>query len=286
VSGQILSVLWVTKVVNALLPKSLLIFLQVNAKINPSDHSGGVFVRLALCDDNWGQLRILEDNAKGCEYWIGVELVIEKFTSGAELLNAVRSGIKYEYIFLDIEMPGLSGFDIYPELCTLCDSPIIFVSTHIKLLPEAFALRAHGFLAKPYNQDTFDRTVKSVVEQKVEAQFFHYTYDGKKETILCSNIVLFVIKDYVLIMHLMDGKAVILSRKNLDEVEYELSQYGFYRCNRSTLVNLRYCSGRKENSLMIRQNSSHYKDIEISRRKLREFDKQLILFRMGDKNAF
>ena len=243
-------------------------------------------MRIGLCDDNWVQLSILHDKARECEHWRDMPLDIDEFASGTELLNAVRTGKEYEFILLDIEMPGLSGFDTYAELCELCDSSVIFVSSHIELLPETFALRAYGFLAKPYDQDTFDRTIKSVVDQRIETQLFHYFHGGRKETIPCKNISLFIIRDYTLTMYCTSGSHIILSRKTLNEVEYELSDSGFFRCNRSTLVNLRYCSGRKDNRLNIKQFNDFNESIEISRRELKEFDKQLILWRMGDRNAF
>ena len=240
-------------------------------------------MRIALCDDDRVQLDILEDAAKGCRLWRGKALEVDVFLSGAKLLNAVRSGRGYEYIFLDIEMPGLSGFDVYSKLGGLSEAPVIFVSTHIERLPEAFALRSHGFLAKPYDQDTFDRTVKSVIDQKVEKQFFQFARDGVQELMPCRDILLFTIQDYTLTMHSIKGGEIVLPRKRLDEVERELAGFGFFRCNRSTLVNLRYCSGRKGNILVGR----HIGDtIEISRRKLKEYEKQLIIYKMGDKNAF
>ena len=123
-------------------------------------------MRIALCDDDWVQLRILHGAVSGCKLWHDTELEADGFASGTELLKAVRSGKEYEYIFLDIEMPGLSGF---------------------------------------------------------------------------------------------------------------------FRCNRSTLVNLRHYSGRRENRLVIKHTE---RNIGISRRNLRKFDEQLIVYKMGDKNAF
>lgn len=240
-------------------------------------------MKLALCDDNIGQIHILSDAVRNCSVWSDIEVSISTFSSGKELIDSVSSGEQYDYIFLDIEMPELSGFDVCAEIQQLCDCPIVFVSTHIELLPEAFTLKPYGFLSKPYNQDTFDRTVKSVIAQTVDRKFYNYINDGKNETIDVKSILYFDISDYVLKMHLFGGTYLILPRKRLDEVESELRDFGFFRCNRSTLVNLYHCSGRNLNRLIIRHTDAV---IDISRRKTQEFDKRLILFKMGDKNAF
>jgi DNA-binding LytR/AlgR family response regulator len=245
-------------------------------------------MRIALCDDNKIQLRILDKAAKNCIYWRDIDLDIDAFTSGRVLMDSVRSGIRYEYILLDIEMPEFSGFDVYQDLSSYGNSSFIFVSAHVRLLPEAFALHPHGFLPKPYDQEIFDKTIKSAIDQNIETQFYQYTFEGVNISIPCREIFLFHIKDYVITMYSTNKVPVILPRKNLDEVELELSSYGFYRCSRSMLINLRYCTGRNDNLVTVAKNSklNNQIEIEISRRKLREFDDKLILYKMGDKNAF
>ena len=241
---------------------------------------------IALCDDNWGQLKILESAASDCDIWRDMELTVNTFTSGADLLEAVRSGNIYDYIFLDIQMPGLSGFDVFAEFAKSDKSggsAIVFVSSHLDLLPDVFALRAYGFLPKPFDQDAFDRTVKSVVEQRIETQFFAFSQSGVRKTISCKGILYFQMKNYTITIHTAKGDQIILHRKSLNQTEQELSQYGFFRCNRSTLVNLLYCSGREQNQLFIGHNGTK---IAISRQKLKEFDRRLIHYKMGDKDAF
>ena len=240
-------------------------------------------MRIAICDDNWGQLQIIAGMVNKCACWQDFVLEVDSYRSGQDLLSEARGGKVYEYVFLDIEMPGLSGFDVYKELNKLGDSSVIFVSSHTKWLPEAFSSRAHGFLAKPYTQDTFDRTIESVIAQSVSAQFFQFTHDGIQQAIPYSSIQFFKIKDYILIMYRVHEAPIVLPRKNLNELERELVNSGFFRCNRSTLVNLLYCSGRNSNCVIIKQSNEI---INISRRSLKEFDKQLILFQMGDRNAF
>lgn len=240
-------------------------------------------MKIALCDDDTGQLHILEAAVRNCSIWHTQDINIDTFTSGAGLLKSVRSGIQYEYIFLDIEMPELSGFDVYSELQPLCDCPVVFVSTHTELLPEALTLKPYGFLVKPYNQDTFDRTIKSIIALTAKNKLYHYLNDGKKEVVDIRRIMYFAVNNYVVSMKIMGDIPVILPRTSLDEVEGELSKFGFFRCNRSVLVNLSHCSGRKGNHLMMRNADI---EIEISRRRQKEFDRQLILYKMEAADEF
>jgi DNA-binding LytR/AlgR family response regulator len=242
-------------------------------------------MRIALCDDNGDQLYVLRENAKRCVHWQNIALEIEEFTDGRKLIEAVRSGKEFEFIFLDIKMPGMSGFEVFARLTALCDSSIIFVSGHTEFLPEAYTIRSCGFLVKPYNHDTFDRTVKSVIDRKTETQLFRYIYEGAHVSIPCREVLLFSIKNYMLTMHCTDGEPIIITNKNLEAVEHELISNGFFRCSRSILVNLRHCANRIGNRLVIDNSSKYSKKIEISRRRLKEYDKQLTLFKMGSIEA-
>lgn len=250
-------------------------------------------LRVALCDDNRVQLQLLKDAARGCKYWQGAALKIEEFTSGEDLLSEVYYGKTYDYIFLDIEMPGMDGLEAYSKLCEVRDSTVIFVSTHVERLPEVFESKPYGFLAKPYDQKIFDRTVKSVVRQQSEKQFYRFSRNGAEETVPCSKIHSFVIDDYILTMRFIEDDPLIMGRMSLDKVEQDLLELGFYRCNRSVLVNLRFCSGREDNNLVIKRphnsplgTKRSPNCIAIPRRKLKEFDRQLIMYKMGGKNAF
>ena len=238
---------------------------------------------IALCDDVNAQLSVLEDAVRNCKIWRGLTLDVERFNSGEKLVESICSGSVYDFIFLDIKMPGLSGFDVYVKLDGLCDRSIVFVSSYTDLLPEVFSLRPHGFLVKGFNQDTFDRTVVSVNDQRADNDFFKYNSKGVDEIISCAKIVFFITRNHEVYMHRVQGDPLLLTNTNLDAVERQLFGHGFFRCNRSTLINLRYCSAREGEYITMRLSDVK---INISRRKLKEFDQWLMRFRMGDKNEF
>ena len=227
-------------------------------------------MNIAICDDIPVQLDFLESAICNCSIFNGESLLIDRFCDGSSLLSTVVSGKSYYLIFLDIEMPNVSGLDIYSQLANSSTS-LIFVSAYTNFLPETHALHAPGFLVKPYTQDTFDRTVKSVMLQRLETKFFTY-YDvyRKKQTMPCRRIIHFTVKDHYLYAHTESGKVSVYGI-SLKETEKQLSDYGFYRCNKSNLVNLWHCSGRKDNFVVFKSYEMDEK-IRISRRKLREYD--------------
>ncbi len=70
--------------------------------------------------------------------------------SGPEALQAIES-LKPELVFLDIEMPGLSGIDV---LRTLRQAPyIVFTTAYAEYAVAAFELGAIDYLLKPFGSD-------------------------------------------------------------------------------------------------------------------------------------
>ena len=108
------------------------------------------------CDDERTQLRILGACVRACSVFGADELMLDTFLSGADLIRSIEAGATYSYIFLTSRCPGSPNW----------------TSTRSELLPEVFALRLYGFLLKPYDQDTFDRAIKSVRAQRPKHNTF------------------------------------------------------------------------------------------------------------------
>ena len=72
----------------------------------------------------------------------------------------------YDAIFLDIEMPGLTGLDA-AALVRAGSSPpaIVFVTAHAEYAVEAFAVEAFDYLLKPVDPERLARVVERLRER-------------------------------------------------------------------------------------------------------------------------
>ena len=84
---------------------------------------------------------------------------------GARRSTRVREGA-YDAIFLDIEMPGLTGLDA-AALVRAGSSPpaIVFVTAHAEYAVEAFAVEAFDYLLKPVDPERLARVVERLRER-------------------------------------------------------------------------------------------------------------------------
>lgn len=206
-------------------------------------------MRLAICDDEALQLDILEIAIRECQIFKVDSLNIERFLSGSELIKSISSGVQYDFIFLDIHMPEKSGLNTYEELTNSPNTRTIFVSTHIENLPEVFALKIPCFLYKPYDQDTFNRTVRIAIDSHNNEYLFNCIKDGKRYIISSKQIRYIEVYNHDLVAY--TDKKFSLNRSSLDDLSNLLLPYGFFRCHRSYLINLEYYINHNSNSVKI-----------------------------------
>lgn len=158
--------------------------------------------------------------------------------SGVEAIKAHRPLA----IFLDIEMPGLSGMDISKLLREEERPLIVFTTAYAEYAVQAFGLNAVDYLLKPIDITKLRRALARVRErlgmesavQKPRLQFA--ASDGNH----------FVDEDEVLLLHadgaytellLVNGSKRMISR-TLADVEESLSPERFCRVHRSFTVNM------------------------------------------------
>lgn len=92
------------------------------------------------------ELRFLLGQAGGVQ-------IIGEASSASEALHLIAA-IEYDIIFLDIEMPGLSGLDLAKALAAAERSPaVIFVTAYSEHALEAFDVAATDYLVKPVGLD-------------------------------------------------------------------------------------------------------------------------------------
>src|SRR5580693_9845434 len=83
--------------------------------------------------------------------------VAAECANGMEAVKAVAEH-KPNLIFLDVQMPKLTGFDVLELIGT--DVPVIFVTAYDQYAMRAFDVHAVDYLLKPIGRDRFDAAVE------------------------------------------------------------------------------------------------------------------------------
>ena len=94
--------------------------------------------------------------------------VVGEAASAPEALELTRD-LHYDVLFLDVEMPGVTGLEAAPHVREQRDPPaIVFVTAHAEYAVDAFAVEAFDYLVKPVDPDRLARAIERLRERTLE----------------------------------------------------------------------------------------------------------------------
>jgi two-component system response regulator LytT len=169
----------------------------------------------------------------------GVEVVGEA-GNAVEALQLIKA-IPYDVIFLDIQMPGLSGVQLAEVLSGLSRPPsIIFVTAHSEHAVKAFEVKATDYLVKPVEierlRQAIGRLEPAAEQAPAKVERIPVEKAGKKLLINVADILYVMAKDDYSYLYTPADR--YLSTISLAQLEIKLEPVGFFRIHRRYLVNL------------------------------------------------
>ena len=169
----------------------------------------------------------------------GVEVVGEA-GNAVEALQLIKA-IPYDVIFLDINMPGLTGVQLAEVLAGLSRPPsIIFVTAHSEHAVKAFEVRATDYLVKPVEIERLRQAISRLdpADEQAAAVIERIPVEkaGKKLLINVADILYVMAKDDYSYLYTPADR--YLSTISLAQLETKLEPAGFFRIHRRYLVNL------------------------------------------------
>jgi DNA-binding LytR/AlgR family response regulator len=92
--------------------------------------------------------------------------VVGEAASAAEALK-LASAVPYDVVFLDVEMPGLSGLDAARLVHGRARRPqLVFVTAHEQYAVDAFAVEALDYLLKPVDPERLAQVVRRLSDTR------------------------------------------------------------------------------------------------------------------------
>ena len=189
-------------------------------------------MRIAIVDDEVYWRRCVEKSLR--EYAWKETIEIETFVCGEDICN--KKG--YDVVFMDIEMRDMDGFDAahkYRENNE--ESIIIFLTTHTELSRKGYRVSAFRYIDKKEIGKELKEALLAIEELRSRNYLLHFHVVGSGEIRLRVKDILYIETELRNVkIHTKDKQYV--SNRKIDDLEEELSQWGFFRCHKSYLVNV------------------------------------------------
>lgn len=214
-------------------------------------------IKTLLVDDEFLALSLLENFIKRLDSFE----IIEKVKSPVRALELLKTK-PVDLLFLDIQMPVLSGTNLLKEL----DNPpvTIFTTAYSEYAPIAFDLNAADYLLKPFSYDRFLQAVRKAEQQlqlkkpaatlsesSQNAEFISVKVDGSMQKIFLEEIVLVEgLREYVRII--CENKKKYITLESLKNMENLLPNSHFMRVHKSYIIAKSKVTKFEGNTLIIK----------------------------------
>jgi len=177
---------------------------------------------------------------------------------GKAAVKAIRE-LRPDIVFLDIQMPGLDGFEVLEELSESEIPLIIFVTAYDQYSLQAFTVHAQDYLLKPLSRPRFKEALqraRATLEGRGQKDMNRRLLALLEEVELRrQNLDRFVVRTQERIlflkseeveaieatgnyMHLFRGRESFMIRETLATLEQRLDPARFIRTHRSWIVNV------------------------------------------------
>lgn len=204
--------------------------------------------------------------------------VIKSCQDGLTAIEAIKS-LKPELVLLDIQMPGINGFEVVASL-PKPHPHVIFITAHDQYAVKAFEINAIDYLLKPFSDERFDQALNKAIltikttaideNQSLENLINHtkesfkgstkivsglsntesviFKSDGQIHKVNMDRISHIEAYDYYIKIHVLDQ--FFLIRESMKKIQDRLPNGMFLRIHKSYIVNLKMIKqfGKAKNS--------------------------------------
>jgi two-component system LytT family response regulator len=204
-----------------------------------------------IADDDMGMRLVLK---KAVERSGGFTIVGEA-EDGAAALRLFEAS-RPEVVFLDVEMPGMTGVECAKRIADIEPRTIIvFATAHQEYMPEAFEVYAFDYLVKPFRirrlEQTLDRikSIKDAEQDPYEKEQPKSTNTHKKLMIKNKEGISVVDMEEIILIQRENRATAIYTHHDrhttsdsLSELEEKLDKSIFFRSHKSYIININYIS--------------------------------------------
>ncbi len=178
-------------------------------------------------------------------------VIIEECNNGVDAVKAINT-FKPDLVFLDIQMPGFTGFEVLQRLEKM--PQIIFSTAYDQYAFKAFEVHAVDYLLKPFKQERFDEAIQKIMnnDKSYLLQIQTLVNGLKEQETNLTNILVSVRNKLVNIpvntityikadgnyAKLILEKDAHLTSYGLSKLEQKLNPQQFIRVHRSTVINI------------------------------------------------
>jgi len=207
-------------------------------------------IQIAIVEDQAQERARLKSFLREMETQEKLQFVITEFATGEAFL--LHQETAFDIVLMDIEMPGMDGLETARAMREMDPAVIlIFITNLAQYAVNGYEVDALDFIIKPVNQHSFAMKLQRAISrtEKRSDDLIAVRKDRETSYVRVSAIRYLEVSGHYVIYHTTVGD--VMEYTTLKEVERRLNRPFFVRCNQCYLVNLRYVTAVRKNSVLL-----------------------------------
>lgn len=193
-------------------------------------------MKIAVCDDEALALEEIITSLENYAIERKINIEYEAFDNYCLIENRIDD---FDIFIMDYKTPVIDGLTFAKTIREEfgAGKTIIFITAYDDIVYDAFKVKTHRYILKPFDESTLFEALDSCIKEKNENRNLIFKNDGVSDIINISDILYIEVNDKECRICLDNEQ--IISRKPIAYFEDMLKDAGFFRVHRAYLVNLR-----------------------------------------------
>lgn len=221
-------------------------------------------INIGICDDEIHYRSNIRDMLKEILSSNPIDYNIYEFSSGEELLNNYPKNL--DILIMDIQMKMINGMDTARKIREFDqDLEIIFMTSFAEFMQEGYEVKAYRYILKPINEKKISKNILPCIDEIMKKRNNYLTINVKNyiDRIKIDSILYIETERPNILIY--TNEKMYTTKMSISKVEKILSEYGFFRCHNSYVINLKSVESMNSNTVKV-----NGKDIPISKYRVKD----------------
>lgn len=221
-------------------------------------------INIGICDDELHyRLKIknmLENISSSCH----LHYNIYEFSSGEDLLNNYPKDL--DILIIDIQMKIINGMDTARRIREFDENlEIIFMTSFSEFMQEGYEVKAYRYILKPISERQISKNIIPCIKEIIKKRNNYLTINVKNyvDRIKIDSIIYIETDRPNILIYTHDN--MYTTKMSISKMEKILTEYGFFRCHNSYIVNLKLTESMNGNTVVVKG-----KQIPISKYRVKD----------------
>ena len=231
-------------------------------------------LKIGICDDKIKIVTDIAENLEKVSHVINDDILVYKFTDSTEMIN---SDLKFDLIFLDIEMPECDGLEVAEQI-RMKDSKvqIVYITSHDNYMYRAYRVHAFDYLLKPVEYESILTVISdylNIINSECH-DILRFTLISEEEIFINAEEIIYISCGYKkrTVIVITKGKDYIC-KGSLKDIYNSLDSIDFFMPHRSHIINLLMVDTFKRNKNVTMINGD---TIPLSKGNAADFEVRLV----------